>query len=276
MTINYDNILDQLNKKFTLVSREGKNYFLNNENAVVACYDDNSISMFFEYPEYDRQLHTNKGLAVATFVKDFQVNEQIADVIILDGLNGAWNDTKIVGNYAYICCINDELRDFCGTNEKQRQFDQLPYEKRIEVLEKLTGASFKGAKIDGIRLFGNGKEDSKISSCGVIRISDGIASIELSDEMTINGIKVNKKYHGFDLNIVRINGKNPDFDYKVVYDFWRQENDWHYTVGRRNVSSGEVIEWTEGRKNGTVDEESIFYCNSNRVINIVKKISSSP
>ena len=109
MTINYDNILDQLNKKFTLVSREGKNYFLNSENAIVACYDDNSISMFFEYPEYDRQLHTNKGLAVATFVKDFQVNEQIADVIILDGLNGAYNDTKIVGNYAYIHCVNDEL-----------------------------------------------------------------------------------------------------------------------------------------------------------------------
>ena len=56
---------------------------------------------------------------------------------------------------------------------------------------------------------------------------------------------------------------------------WSDKNLWWYCINRvirRNVSSDEVLEWTEGRKNGPVDVESIFYCNSNRVINIVKKI----
>ena len=118
----------------------------------------------------------------------------------------------------------------------------------------MTGASFKGAKIDGIKLF-----TSKIASCGQIHSSNGIASIKISDEMVIDNIKVNKKYDGFDLNVININGINPNFDYKKVYNFWRQKNDWAYTPGFNKSESYQTREWTERRKKSTVDKDAIFY-----------------
>lgn len=258
MTVNYDSILNQLNKKFTLVSKNKKNYFINEEGAIVASYDANSISMYFEFPADSQEILNHHGIVVATFAKNFQVNDKIADIIIVDGLCGACNDTKMIGNYAYMTCDNSELRDFYDTNSKQKQFDQLPYEDRIKILEEMTGASFKGASIDGIRLFSSNKE-AKISSCGHICSSNGIAQIKLSDEMIINGIHVNKKDIGFDLNVININGQNHIFDSSEVYDFWRHENDWYYTVGRDNVVSPETIEWTERRKKSTVDKDAVFY-----------------
>ena len=92
MTIDYDRILNQLNKKYTVISKKKKNYFINNKEEVVASYDDHSISMYFEFPEASREIWNHKGIVVATFAKDFQVNDKIADIIILEGLVGACNE----------------------------------------------------------------------------------------------------------------------------------------------------------------------------------------
>lgn len=272
MDIKYDNILNLLKKKFKIISKKEKNYFVNDKNEVVATYDDNSISMFFNFPKESRTLWDHEGFIVATFAKKFQVNDTIADIIILEGLYGACNDARIIDNCVYETYNNNELRDIFETNYDQEKFDKLPYEERIMILEKMTGAKLEGAKIDGIRLFGSGKE-AKISSCGTIESSNGYASIEILNEMRIDGIKVNEKYDGFDLNILNIYGKNTDFDYNKCYRYWRQENDLYYTDGiywgqendlyytddRYDTDSLEVISFTERRKYSTVDEDSIFY-----------------
>ena len=216
MTIDYDRILNQLNKKYTVISKKKKNYFINNKEEVVATYDDHSISMFFEFPENSEEIWNHEGMVVATFAKDFQVNDKIADIIILEGLVGTCNDTEIIDNYAYLQCNNNELKNLFDTK-------------------------------------------TKIAPCGQIYSSNGIASIKISDEMVIDNIKVNKKDDGFDLNVININGINPNFDYKKAYDFWRQKNDRKYTIGFNRRGSYETREWTERRKKSTVDKDSIFY-----------------
>lgn len=155
-------------------------------------------------------------------------------------------------------CNNNELKNLFDTNYRQKQFDSLAYEEKIKLLEELTGASFEGAKIDGIQLFTSDKE-AKIAPCGQIYSSNGIASIKISDEMVIDNIKVNKKDDGFDLNVININGINPNFDYKKVYNFWRHEYDLEYSNSFNNSDFYETIEWTERRKKSTVDKDSIFY-----------------
>ena len=257
MSITYDKILNHLNKKYTVISKNKKNYFINNERKVVASYDNHSISMYFEISKDSDEIHNHNGIAIATFAKDFQVNDRIADIIILEGLVGACNDAKIVGNYAYLLNNNCELRELFETNSRQKQFDSLPYEERIKLLNELTGASFDGAKIDGIQLF-SPESEPKLSSCGQIYASNGVASIKLSDEIVIENIKINEQIDGFDLNIINIKGNNPNVNYTQVYNFWRHENDWMYNLGFSTAGSYETREWTERRKNSIVDEDSIF------------------
>lgn len=241
--------------------KKRKNYYLNEFDEIVASYDDNSISMYFDFPESSREIWNHNGRVVATFAKDFQVNSLVADVIMLEGLLGATNDTKIVGNYAYESCVSRELDDFYDSDDKQKEFEELPYNKKIEILEKLTGATFKDTIIDGIRLFPSTRE-AKYASCGEIISHDGIAKIKLSDDLIIDGVKVTNimyRRNGFDVNVLNIKGKNEDFDYRKGYDFWRKNNDWYYTTGRSTEGSHETIAWTERRKNSTVDNDAINY-----------------
>lgn len=248
--VDYNSILNILDQKFRLVRKKEKNYFVNDRDNVVASYDDNSITMYFQFPKSDVEIWNHDGIVVATFVRDFQVNELIADVIIVEGLTGSANDTKIIKNYGYLPFRNNEV----FKDSKQSQFERLSYDEKIKVLEYLTGAKFTNSIIDGIKLF-----EEKFASCGEITASNGFASIRLSEEMEIKNIKVNTSFVGFDLNILNVNGINKDFNFEEVYNFWRNIYDWNYTTGKNFVSSAEIIEWTERRKESTVDSESINY-----------------
>lgn len=257
MSITYNSILEELNKKYHIYSKRDKDYYLNENGEIVASYDNNSISMYFDFPEESLEIMNHKGRVIATFAKDFQVNDIVADVIILEGLYGACNDSKIVDNFAYETFVNHELDDFYDSNKKQKVFESLPYEKRKEILEKLTGATFEETNIDRITLFMPQK--MQFASCGEINSHNGIAQIKLSDNLIIDGIKVSKKSIGYDINVLNIKKINSDFDYRNVYDYWKQYKGWYYTTRRNNVSSQEIIEWTERRKNSTIDSAAIHY-----------------
>ena len=221
----------------------------------MASYDKNSISMYFNNISRECILN-HHGVVVVTFVRDFQVNSALADVIIVEGLCGAYNDTKIVGNYAYLTTVNTELRSIYGQNSEQKWFDSLSYEKRIMILKQLKGADFSGANIDGVLLFDSDSE-TKYGSCGNISVSSGLAEIIICDEIILKNVKINDLPVGFIVNVINVKGYNLNFDFDVVYQFWRERNGWNYTIGRENVSSPNIIKWTERRKNGTVDTSSI-------------------
>ena len=253
MKISYDSILNLLNKNYSVISKDKKNYFINDKGEIVASYNKNSISMFFDFPAESREIWNHEGRVVLTFAKDFQVNSYVADVLFLEGLCGATNDTEVIENYAYFTVNNHELYNINGDNKLQEKFDSLPYEERIKILEEITGASFKGAKIDGIRLFKPEKETT-YGSCGFIYSKNGIADITILDEIYIHNIKVCDivDHLNFVVNVINVKEINEDFDFDRVYEFWRKKNDWYY-----NSDEQDLTKWTERRKDSTIDESEI-------------------
>ena len=261
MKVTYDSILNLLSKKYSVISKEKKNYFVNENGEVVASYNKDYISMLFDFPACSREIWNHEGKVVVTFAKDFQVNSYVADVIILEGLCGTENDTEVIGNRTYSTISNEEIYNINGKSPLQEKFESLPYEEKIKMLEEITGATFTGANIDGLRIsFGDEKEPT-YGSCGFINSNNGIANIEIYGEkdIDIRNIKVSDHmfHNDFVVNVMNIKAKSKNFDYNNVYEFWRKKNDWYYTIGRKNVSSPSIIKWTERRRYSTVDKSAI-------------------
>lgn len=257
--ITYEKIFSILNSKFELVMGKQKNYFLDYEQRIVATIDKNSITMFYDFPEESREIWNHYGKVAITFVKNFNVNGQICDVLCINGLCGAANDIIIDENFSIDRTNNIEMRNLLHNDKKslQQQFEDLGYGKRILILKKLIGANFKGARIDDIQLF-ESSEEYMLGNCGYLSSNDGVASFDIGGIVKFNNMVTNRIYKdGYDINIINFKSIYQKVNYGEVYDFYRRKNDWYYNAGYKTAGSLETRNFTERRKTSTVDVDSI-------------------
>lgn len=261
MYITYERIFSILNSKFNLVTGQKKYYFLDKSNRIVASIDGNLITMFYDYQDHSREIWNHHGKVAITFAKNFNVNGQLCDILCIDGLCGACNDFVMNRDFFIKTTNNEEIRHLLDNhgNSLQKQFESLNYKEKIAVLEKVKGATFKGANISGIQLFGDNTK-YKLGNCGHLSSANGIASFDICGEMQIHNIIVNNKMvDGFDINIINFKNICQKPNYEEVYNFYRQENDWCYNFGYNTVNSEKTRAFTERRRYSTVDENSIHF-----------------
>lgn len=258
MKITYDKIFSILNSNFKLVNGQRKNYFLDNSNRIVATIDENLITMFYDFPELSREIWNHEGKVAIAFARNFNINGQLCDILLIDGLCGTFNDFIMNKDFFINITTNSEMRCLLGNHENslQKQFEELSYEEKIAILKKVKGADFTGAKIDGIKLFSDGAE-YKLGNCGYLSSTNGIASFNICSEIKVDNMVVNKKQNGIDINIIDVKKTKKKANYSELYNLYRQENDWYYNLGYKTAGSLETRAFTERRRYATVDKDAI-------------------
>lgn len=99
-----------LSKKYTHIVKNGRTYFVDDNYNVVASSDDKSITMYFDFKKCSREIWNHNGKVIVTMISDFRVNDKTADVLIVDGLCGAYNDAIVTEDYAFKSGTNYTLR----------------------------------------------------------------------------------------------------------------------------------------------------------------------
>lgn len=258
MKITYEKILEILNSKFKLVKGKKKSYFLDDSERIVATVDKNLITMFYDFPKHSREIWNHEGKVAVAFVKNFNVNGQICDVVCTHGLCGACNDFTLHDNYFIDDTNNTEMRYLLDVNDNslQKKFESLSYEEKIDVLETFTGAKFTGANISGIQLFPS-SERYRLGNCGHLTAKNGIAKFDIFGQVEVNNIVISKK-DSFDLNIIDLKNEYQSVNYKKVYDFYREKYAWYYSPNGYAFSE-DIRAFIDRRKNSTVDEDAIHF-----------------
>ncbi len=242
-----------------MVSGKKKNYFIDKEERIVATIDKNlsSITMFYSYRQHSRNIWNHHGKVAIIFARDFNVNEKCCDILCIEGLCGACNDFELYEDYYLGTTNNEEMRNLLEKEiSLQNQFETKPYQEKITILETLKGAKFTGANIKGIQLF----EDSEkyaLGNCGFLFSKNGIAEFDICGVIKIENMVVNQQDNGYDINVINIKGTKENTNYEEIYNFYRNENDWHYKDGFNTSGSYETRAYTERRKYSTVDKEAI-------------------
>ena len=108
----YDMILNTLISKFKYVEGKKKNYFFDEDECLVATVDQKSITMFYSFPKCNREIFNHKGRVAVSFVKDFNLNGDVCDIIYISGLCGACNDVRVHEDYAISTDVNNEIWDY--------------------------------------------------------------------------------------------------------------------------------------------------------------------
>lgn len=260
MKLTYEKIFTILYSKFELVVGKEKNYFLDEKQRIVATWDRklSLITMFYDFPKHSKEIWNHYGKVAIGFAKDFNVNGQICDIFCIDGLCGALNDFIMKEDFSIDMMNNSEMRYLLDDNKNslQKQFELLSYNKKVSILESLTGATFKGASIEDIQLF---KESEKyaLGNCGYLTARNGLASFEICGIVKVKNIVVNSKKDGYDVNIINFKNIQKKPNYKQVYDYYRSKNDWYYEAGYNTVGSDKTRAFIERRSYSTVDADAI-------------------
>ena len=261
----YNTIYNILESKFNFVKGNRKDYYCNSLGQVVASIDNNSITMFYDFPKNSTELWNHHGKVVATFVKNFNINGVVSDVFYVTGLVGTTNDAMVHEDYFLDLSVNEDIVN----NKMIQKIEELPRNEQIELLKQMTNLRREKDLIE--KLYEDG-ESLKLGSCGTMRAEDGFASFDICGLIHINNCRIanwdrdnirnsfavpinkNESY----LNLVRVNGKKDYVDYNLVYDFYRNQYEWAYCSGIDTRGSDAIREYVESRKNMTVDERCLF------------------
>lgn len=269
MKLTYEMIFSILNSKYGLVKGEEKDYFLDDSGRIVATIDKNLITMFYSFPSHSREIWNHEGNVAIAFARDFNVNGQICDILCIEGLCGACNDFSIHEDFSIDTMNNGEMRYLLDKNENplQKQFEAMSYKERISVLESSTGAQFTGANIEGVQLFAD-SDKYALGNCGHLSSHNGIASFDICGVVKVDNMVVNKKYDGYDINNINFKNIQKDTNYKEIYKYYRQENDWYYDKekGYNTAGSYETRAFTERRRYSTVDKDAIHTPKTTKIV----------
>lgn len=244
MEITYDKILNALKSKYHVVERNNHLYLVDDNARFVASYDENKISMFLNFPSNNNEIFNHFGRIVVTFIRNFQVNNVVADIVVVHGLCGASNDVELTGDFA------------CSTiNNKDFYFESI--EEKEEFQNSLKIMNNNRQEINSSNNAPSSTLNSEFGTCGKIYVSNHIADIEIADSVRLNQINVLETEDDImpRVNVITVKGIKEDYDFSKVFEYWRKENDWFFNTD--NTRSDFVIEWTYRREFSTVDKNSI-------------------
>ena len=259
MKLTYNMIFRILQKNFTMIAGREKNYFIDNSQRIAATFDKelSTITMYYSFEKNSYEIWNHHGKVAIAFARDFNVNNKICDVICIEGLCGAYNDFYLEEDFCLETTNNSEMRYlFEKEVSLQKKFEAKSYQEKIAILEAYTGAKFSGANIEGIQLFPD-SDKYALGNCGSLSSKNGIASFDICGEIEVENMKINQQRDGYDVNIINCKGQQKDTNYKDVYAFYRRKNDWNYKEGYNTAGSYETRDFTERRKNSTIDQEAI-------------------
>ena len=119
----FDYILEILRLNFKEVQSSKKNYFINENNEIVATMGKNIITMYYKVD--GGTIWNHSGFAVVAIAKDFCFdnkktgNSFIADAMLIKGLCGSCNDAELIGNYFLDTAFN---MDYSSANLYPQNF----------------------------------------------------------------------------------------------------------------------------------------------------------
>lgn len=260
----YNYILSILRENFKEISGKYKNYFIDNKGKIVATIGENIITMYY-LTSSDIIWNHHDHVAVS-IVKDFNVNGYMADVMFIEGLCGTCNDVRLEGNYFLECFYNRELSHLPLNNEQlisQNIFESLSYEEKIIWLQKITGANFTNANIEGISLSSVDNEVKFFGTCGCLKQSEDEIRFDICGKVIIDNIDKHLigDYDNFNLFMISIKKTKNDIDYEKIYKFHRIRNDWYYNQGFNTAGSNKIRNFDSRRKYSTVDKIGSVHVN---------------
>jgi hypothetical protein len=274
--IMYDIIYNTLNSKFTLINGKEKDYFYDNEGKIAATVDEKSITMFYDFPKNNYEIWNHKGKVGVSFVKDFNLNGNLHDIIFIEGLCGACNDIIIHENYAISTSVNNEMTK----NPKQRKFNMLTNDEKCKTLEKITGCKALGANLQGALLYNH---DEIFGNCGTIVSQNHCADFDICGLIQFKNCMTNdytrwnwnhnypKKpnHNEKTINTVAFKGKT-NTDYEEIYNYFREKENWSFTTGYKTAGSDERRAYVNSKKYQTIDENAI---NSHVRVSLAKPLT---
>lgn len=251
----YDIIYNILESKFELMKGKKKNYFYDENNQLVATIDKNSITMFYSFPKYDRDIWNHNGKVAVSFIKNFNFDGYVCDAIYIKGLCGTCNDIKIHKDYAVFDTHNIEITE----NQKQRKFNMLSNKDKCKFLEK-KGFKIKDAYLEGVRLY---ESNGQLGNCGTLMSSCGRVTFDICGLIKIKNCisadyvyKTNINENETPLNLISLN-KRKETDYNTIYIYHRRKETWHFNKGYDTAGSDRVRKYVQSKKNQVISKDAI-------------------
>lgn len=163
-----DKIQAVLSKKYNHIMKNGRTYFVDDGYNVAASYDDKSITMYFDFKKYSREIWNHNGKVMVTMISDFRVNDKTADVLVVKGLCGTRNDAIVTEDFAFRTGTNYTLRYELGEySDNLGSCGELYCYDHIANINICNAINFKNIRVsdlskDGfvVNIIGNQKENN--------------------------------------------------------------------------------------------------------------------